>query len=529
MAELAFDIGRPVSVLLDRRGRVVTVAASDAEGCPLPPAFGEAEARLLGLRLVHVHLKPGGLSKSDLTQLFLHRLDAMVVVDAVRENGHEVRLGPAQLATVAPPTSEQEDWLIDPPTDVVALEEEDVLERIRALEEELARVERAREVRRGSEERAVLVGIDTGEGTLEAESRLDELAELARSAGATVAFRSLQHRASANPRTLVGSGKLDELVSTAFHENADLLVFDRELTPAQAREIEKATKLRVLDRTQVILDIFAQNARGREAQVQVELAQLQYQLPRLAGRGVAMSRLGGGIGTRGPGETKLEVDRRRIRERLAALEAQVDQISRRRSETRKARTTSSTPVVALVGYTNAGKSTLFNALAKSDAVARNALFATLRPTTREGWLPGLGEWGATVLYTDTVGFIRDLPEELVNAFRATLEELHDADLLLHVVDAATPGAPDRVRAVDRILDDLRITRPRVIVLNKADAADADVVNGLSERYDDALAVSATTGRGLEGLKARLAGLVDVPPRPEHAAEAARTFGSTRPV
>jgi GTPase len=166
MAELAFDIGRPVSVLLDRRGRVVTVAASDAEGCPLPPAFGEAEARLLGLRLVHVHLKPGGLSKSDLTQLFLHRLDAMVVVDAVRENGHEVRLGPAQLATVAPPTSEQEDWLIDPPTDVVALEEEDVLERIRALEEELARVERAREVRRGSEERAVLVGIDTGEGTL---------------------------------------------------------------------------------------------------------------------------------------------------------------------------------------------------------------------------------------------------------------------------------------------------------------------------------------------------------------------------
>jgi GTPase len=529
MAELAVDIGRPVSVLIDRRGRVITVAASDADGCPLPPAFGEAEARLLGLRLVHVHLKPGGLSKADLTQLFLHRLDAMVVVDVIRENGHAMRLGEAQFATVAPPSSEEEDWLIDPPTDVATLEDQDVLERIDALEEELARALRSRDVVRGSEERAVLVGIDTGEGALEAESRLDELAELARSAGATVAVRSLQNRASANPRTLVGSGKLDELVSAAFHENADLLVFDRELTPAQAREIEKATKLKVLDRTQVILDIFAQNARGREAQVQVELAQLQYQLPRLAGRGAAMSRLGGGIGTRGPGETKLEVDRRRIRERLAALEAQVDQISRRRTETRKSRTASPTPVVALVGYTNAGKSTLFNALAKSDAVARDALFATLRPTTREGWLPGLGAWGATVLFTDTVGFIRDLPAELVNAFRATLEELHDADLLLHVVDAATPGAPERVRAVDRILDDLEIERPRLVVLNKADAAEDDVVASLSERYDDALAVSARSGRGLEALKARLAGVLDAPRHAEEPEGTARVFESTRPV
>ncbi|CAN5816428.1 GTPase HflX [soil metagenome] len=528
MAEAAIDIGRPVSLLLDRRGRVVTVAASDAEGCPLPPSSGEAEARLLGLRLVHVHLKEGGLSRSDLTQLFLHRLDAMIVVDAIRQNG-SVTLGSAQFATVAPATSEEEDWLIDAPTDVSALEAEDVLERVRALEEELARSDRSRDVVRGSEERAVLVGIDTGEGALEAESRLDELAELARSAGATVAVRSLQNRTAANPRTLVGRGKLDELVSAAYHENADLLIFDRELSPAQAREIEKATKLRVLDRTQVILDIFAQNARGREAQVQVELAQLQYQLPRLAGRGQAMSRLGGGIGTRGPGETKLEVDRRRIRDRLVALEAQVDQISRRRSETRKARTASSTPVIALVGYTNAGKSTLFNALAKSDAVARDALFATLRPTTREGWLPGLAEWGATALFTDTVGFIRDLPEELVSAFRATLEELHDADLLLHVVDAATPGAPDRVRAVDRILDDLELTRPRLVVLNKADAADPDVLVALAERYGDALSVSATGGTGLEALKARLAGVVEAQGRPTPTDDTQRTFESTRPA
>jgi GTPase len=527
MAELAVEIGRPVSLLLDRRGRVVTVAAADAEGCPLPPAFGEAEARLLGLRLVHVHLKPGGLSRSDLTQLFLHRLDAMVVVDAIRENGH-VALGPAQLATVAPPTSEQEDWLIDPLTDLAALEEEDVLDRVRALEEELARAQRSRDVVRGAAERAVLVALDTGEGMVEVQSRLDELSELVRSAGATVVFRSLQLRRSPDPRTLVGRGKLEELVSAAYHENADLLVFDRELSPAQAREIEKATKLKILDRTQVILDIFAQNARGREAQVQVELAQLQYQLPRLSGRGQAMSRLGGGIGTRGPGETKLEVDRRRIRDRLTALEGQVDQISRRRAETRKARTASTTPVVALVGYTNAGKSTLFNALAKSDAVARNALFATLRPTTREGWLPTLGEHGSPALFTDTVGFIRDLPSELVNAFRATLEELHDADLLLHVVDASTPGAPDRVRAVDRILDDLELSRPRLVVLNKADAAPADVLADLSERYDRAGSVSALTHEGLGELKERLAfeltGLRSAEPLAEH-----EVFGAARPA
>jgi GTPase len=503
MAELALEIGRPVTVLLDRRGRVITVAAGDAEHCPLPPSAGEA-SRLAGVRLVHVHLKPGGLSRADLTSLFLNRLDAMLAVDAHPGERGVPELGAVHLALIAPPTADAEDWLIDDPSDFAAIERSDVLERVRALEEELARAERAREVRRGSEERAVLVGIETGEGAAEAQSRMDELAELLRSAGGVVAFQAVQARPAADARTLVGRGKLAELVSAAYHENADLLVFDRELSPAQAREIEKATSLKVLDRTQVILDIFAQNARGREAQVQVELAQLHYQLPRLAGRGVAMSRLGGGIGTRGPGETKLEVDRRRIRERLASLERDVDGISRRRAEGRKGRTVGPTPVVALVGYTNAGKSTLFNALAKSSVLSKDALFATLRPTTREGWLPERGEWGATVLFTDTVGFIRDLPSELVNAFRATLEELHDADLLLHVVDAAAAGAPDRVQAVDRILDDLGLTVPRLVVLNKADRADPVVARDLSTRYGEAATVSARTGAGLDALKAQLA-------------------------
>ena len=501
--------------MIDRRGRVITVSVGDAADTPIPARFGEAESRLTGLRLIHTHLKPGGLSSSDLTTLFLNRLDAIVALEVFHNPNGAVELGPAHLAMIAPPTSQEEDWIIEDPCPVRDLERLDAAERIRALEEELARSHNAREVGRSSEERAVLVGLETGEGNLEAESRLAELAELTRSAGGRVAARTLQHRDAVDPKTLIGRGKLQELVSLAYHEDADLLIFDRELSPAQAREIEAVTRLKVLDRTQVILDIFAQNARGREAQVQVELAQLHYQLPRLTGKGQQLSRLGGGIGTRGPGETKLEVDRRRIRDRIAGLEAEVDGISRQRAETRKTRTRSRTPVIALVGYTNAGKSTLFNAVAKASALSRNKLFATLRPTTREGWLPGLGEWGGRVLYTDTVGFIRDLPDELRNAFRATLEELHYADLLLHLVDASAPGAPDRVDAVNRILDDLGLDPPRWVVLNKADAADPNMLAQLEERFG-AISVSAVTGEGLDSLKGSLAeclqALAAVPPR-----------------
>lgn len=505
MGELTMEFGRGVCVLLDRRGRVATVAVGDAADTPLPPMAGEAESRLYGLRLVHTHVKPTGLSGNDLTTLFVNRLDAMVAVEVVsggRGAASGALLGPAHLAFVAPASSDAEDWLVEPPMSVHELERIDFLQRLNALEEELGRGTAAREVVRSSMERAVLVGLVGREGAVEAQARMDELAELVRSAGAETAATTMQQRDRPDPRTLVGEGKLQEVIALAFHEDADLLVFDRELSPAQAREIEAFTKLKVLDRTQVILDIFAQNARGREAQVQVELAQLHYQLPRLAGRGLAMSRLGGGIGTRGPGETKLEVDRRKIRDRITSLEGAVDTISRRRSETRKQRRRSDTPVVALVGYTNAGKSTLFNALAKADVIARDELFATLRPTSREGWLPDLGPYGSKVIYTDTVGFIRDLPDELVNAFRATLEELHEADLLLHVVDGAAPGAPDRVTAVQRVLSELELEVPGQVVLNKLDAADPEIAAELVRRYD-AVGVSAVTGEGLDSLKALL--------------------------
>ena len=527
MGELSLELNKPVSLLVDRRGRVVTVAVGDAQDTPLPPSSGEA-GRLFGLRLVHTHLKAGGLSSGDLSTLFLNRLDAVVAVDVQSNAQGRVEVGDVHLAQIAPQTASEEDWIVEPPISVREAEEVDMLRRIRALEEELARSASAREVLKSSTERAVIIGLDTGEGSFESEARLDELAELARSAGATVAYRSMQQRPAPDPRTLIGRGKLQELVSKAYHEDADLLLFDRELNPAQAREIEAETKLKVLDRTQLILDIFAQNARGREAQVQVELAQLQYQLTRLSGRGAAMSRLGGGIGTRGPGETKLEVDRRRIRDRITALEAAVDEISGRRAQTRKSRTNADTPVVALVGYTNAGKSTLFNALAKADVESKNKLFATLRPTTREGWLPALRDWGAKVLYTDTVGFIRDLPDELVNAFRATLEELHDADLLLHVVDGASPGAPDRVAAVERILDELKLEVPRQVVLNKGDLADAGVLKGLRDRYD-ALAVSAVTGEGLDDLKALLARTLEGPDHVPLPSDEGAAYGVVSPA
>jgi GTP-binding protein HflX len=525
LGELSLEFRKPVSVLVDRRGRITTVALGDAADTPLPARPGEAEGRLYGLRLVHTHLKGGGLSQADLSKLFLNRLDAMVAVD-VRANARgAAEVAQVHLAQIAPPRAEAEDWLVSPPMSVQRAERLDFLELTRALEEELSRSTRARETKRSSQERAVLVGLNTGESAFDSDARLAELAELARSAGATVAVTSKQQRAAPDPRTLIGRGKLQELVSRAYHEDADLLIFDRELNPAQAREIEEETQLRVVDRTQLILDIFAQNARGREAQVQVELAQLQYQVTRLSGRGRAMSRLGGGIGTRGPGETKLEVDRRRIRDRIAALQAEVAQISRRRSEGRKGRKASEVPVIALVGYTNAGKSTLFNTLAKADVLRQNRLFATLRPTTREGWLPALGEWGGKALYTDTVGFIRDLPSELVDAFRATLEELHDADLLLHVVDAATPGAPDRVAAVNRILDDLGVEVPRTVVLNKADLAAPADLKDLAKRYD-ALSVSAVTGAGLDELKASLAQLLEGPRHVPLPSDPARAYGMT---
>jgi GTP-binding protein HflX len=324
--------------------------------------------------------------------------------------------------------------------------------------------------------------------------RLEELEELARSAGAEVAGVAVQMREHLDPATLVGHGKLDEIRADAAAHKAPVVIFDRNLTPGQQRNIEKALGGRVLDRTQLILDIFARHARTREGMLQVELAQLNYLLPRLAGRGVELSRLGGGIGTRGPGEQKLETDRRRIRTRIARVREEIEMVRKRRQVQRTARRDVPLPSAALVGYTNAGKSTLFNALTHAGVLTSQRMFATLDPTVRAVELPS----GRRALLSDTVGFIRDLPPGLIAAFRATLEEAQEAALILHVTDVSSPHHPEQDAEVVKILDELGLAdRPRIHVLNKCDKLPPDMLGALGN--GNTVAVSALRGTGLDDL------------------------------
>ncbi len=357
-----------------------------------------------------------------------------------------------------------------------------------------------------STERAALVGLVTGLGRRsDAEQSLDELAGLAKAAGATVVARVLQERERPDASTFLGSGKVGALAALCDEARVDVVVFDNELTPGQLRQIEARVERKIVDRTQLILDIFARRARTREGKWQVELAQLKYLLPRLVGAGTALSRLGGGIGTRGPGETKLETDRRRIRHRISTISRDIDAVRQRRAQLRERRHKASVPTVALVGYTNAGKTTLFNLLTREKATTSDALFVTLDPLVRRVRLPDRRE----LLVSDTVGFIDRLPHSLVAAFRATLVEVAEADLLLHVVDA---GAGDRERhmaAVRRVLDEVGAGEvPVVEVFNKCDTIDAAEEQRLQQQYRASLCISALTGRGraelLETIASRLA-------------------------
>jgi GTP-binding protein HflX len=363
----------------------------------------------------------------------------------------------------------------------------------------------------------VLVGLALGRrGRATTLASVEELALLAESAGARVVSTVIQERARRDSATLVGRGKVAEIEGLCGEVEAELVLFDDELTPAQQRNVEQALGRKTLDRTQLILDIFARRARTREGRLQVELAQLDYMLPRLAGKGILLSRLGGGIGTRGPGETKLETDRRRIRQRMQAIRREIEHVRRERQVRREARTRREAPVVALVGYTNAGKSTLFNALTQGEAVVSSQLFMTLDPLVRKVRLGG----GREFLLVDTVGFIRKLPHQLVAAFRATLEEVKEADLLLHVVDASAAGADEREAAVLAVLREIEAAeRPQLLVLNKADLAPRLQTSGVPERAEalpaaalaaapeGAIAVSALTGEGLpqlvEAIESRL--------------------------
>ncbi|HEY7508812.1 MAG TPA: GTPase HflX [Vicinamibacteria bacterium] len=368
-------------------------------------------------------------------------------------------------------------------------------------------------------ENALLIGVASGRhGRTRTEASMEELGELARSAGASVVGSVIQERERKDPATLIGRGKAEEVARLADQSRADVLLFDDELSPAQQRNLEGLARRKTIDRTQLILDIFARRARTREGRLQVELAQLDYMLPRLAGKGVMLSRLGGGIGTRGPGETKLETDRRRIRQRIQSVKREIERVRRNRHTRREARQRADAPVVALVGYTNAGKSTLFSTLTRTETAISDQLFMTLDPLTRKASLGGARQ----VLIVDTVGFIQKLPHGLVDAFRATLEEVREADLLVHVIDASAEDLEEREAAVEAVLREIGAgDAPRITALNKADKVPRERTAALQAARPGSVVVSARTGAGVEELKAALAARLQLAPRSVRLRFAAR--------
>ncbi len=476
LTELSAEIQRQVGVLLDRKGHVRSVVVGDARAVFLPDlsAYRRGLARLCGLRLIHTHLQAEPLTEDDLTDLALLRLDMVVAVE-VLDSGLP---GLVHAAHLLPGNDEGAPYNILPTVSVHDLST-DFPETIQALEDEFARM-RPRRRTGGQRDPAILAHVSE-QPVSAAEDSMAELRELARSAGIAVADQLIQRR-PADPKYVLGKGKLKETVIRAMQKGAEALVFDLDLSPSQIRHLANYTDLKILDRTQVILDIFAQHAETREGKLQVELAQLRYMLPRLSGKHSAMSRLTGGIGGRGPGETKLEVDRRRAQDRIAMLEREIGKLGDRRKLRRAKRTRRGLPIVSIVGYTNAGKSTLLNHLTDSTVPAENALFATLNPVSRRLRFPEERE----VIITDTVGFIRDLPKDLMAAFRTTLEELDEADVLLHVLDASSPDVQERYETVERILGELGLNhKPTILAWNKADQCGAEVMNGLTGQYGGA--------------------------------------------
>lgn len=494
LAEISDDIHRQVGVLVDRRGDVQHVMVGTHGDTELPD-WGRLRAgrgRLRGLRCIKTHLQDEGLSQDDLTDLAVLRLDAMVSI-AVREGGLP---GPAHTAFLAPANDAGRRTERLEPTHPAELDL-DFGVYIRDLENELARATSGHEV--GGPERALLVAVTAGRDRLALELHVAELKELARAAGVEVVDVVTQSRPRVDPKTVVGAGKLSDLIIQCFQADIDLVIFDQDLNATQARNLAERMELRVIDRTQLILDIFAQRASTADGKLQVELAQLKYCLPRLAQRAdLSLSRLEGGIGGRGPGETKLETDRRRVRERITRLERDLARLAKQREGRRKRRGRREVPVLSIVGYTNAGKSTLLRTLTQTEVFVEDKMFATLDPVSRRLRFPRERE----VIITDTVGFIRDLPEDLVAAFHATLEELRDASVLIHVVDAASPDFERRIDAVRGVLDELGLgTKPELLVFNQVDRL-PEGAGPVLERRHGCVAISALKRQGLANLLER---------------------------
>jgi len=504
LAELSHETNRQIGVLIDRKGYVEYVTVGDARRIELPDfkRVRVATDRFRGLRCVHTHLRGEKLTRDDLTDLALLRLDLMAAIDVDAGTGlpgvvRAAHMLPSTEANNSNSNGEQFGFLRPA---VPSQLQVDFLELMEALEAEMGRNRRTVK-RTGAGEAAILVHVTTG-AISEAEDSMAELRELAWSAGIAIVDEIIQRRPAIDPRTVMGKGKLDELLIRAMQIGTDAVIFDRELQPAQVRSISDATDLKVVDRSQLILDIFAQRAQSREGKIQVELAQLKYILPRLViGQNSAFSRLAGGIGGRGPGETKLETDRRRVRDRIHRLEKELTAQRGHREQRRKERLRHQVQIISIVGYTNAGKSTLLNALTASHVVAEKRMFATLDPTSRRLRLPRERE----VIINDTVGFIRDLPPDLLAAFRATLEEIEGSRLLIHLVDASNPRWEQQIASVNRILSELSFDRiPVLLVFNKADLVDSSTLAAMKReaalRYQtQPLSISSVDSRGLDPL------------------------------
>ncbi len=515
LAEISAAIGTPVTVYINRRGQIIRLGVGTPHQTQIPPLelprYG-AE-RLSGIRCISTQLKPEVPSESALTAMALQRLDALVILN-ITGSGFQKRGGgvtgyiqDTYLAHLVP--HPEVNWTISPPLTLDAISEEDFLDLVDGIEREYERTV-ANQNFADEADRVLMVGVKTDFVTSQRFSDgLEELIRLVETAGGEVLETLQQKRSRPHPQTVVGEGKIQEIALTAQKVGANLIVFDCNLSPSQSRNLETQIGIRVVDRTEVILDIFAQRARSGAGKLQVELAQLQYMLPRLTGRGLAMSRLGGGIGTRGPGETKLETERRSIQQRVYRLQHEVDQLQAHRSRLRQQRQHHDIPSVAIVGYTNAGKSTLLNTLTNAEVYIADKLFATLDPTTRRFNVPqsNSGEL-RQILLTDTVGFIHELPPPLMNAFRATLEEVTEADALIHLVDLSHPAWHSHIRSVMGILSDMPIAPgPSLIVFNKIDRVDSDTLAAAEEEFPNAIFISASERLSLETFRQRLGQLI----------------------
>ncbi|MBD2102946.1 GTPase HflX [Leptolyngbya sp. FACHB-261] len=513
LGAISSEIQQPLCTYINRRGQVIRVGVGTPRQTQIPPLelprYG-AE-RLSGIRCLATQLKNESPSEAALTAMTLQRLDALVLLSVTGE-GFERRGGGATgyinatyLAHLIPDGGQTHIyWTVSPAQSLDVLSQQDLLALVEGLEAEFRREYRAQQVDQDTD-RVVLVGLLTDRRyEQQFQDSIEELERLVDSAGGEVLEVLQQKREHVHPQTVVGEGKIQEIALSAQTLGANLVVFDQDLSPAQVRNLETKIGVRVVDRTEVILDIFAQRARSQAGKLQVELAQLEYMLPRLTGRGTALSRLGGGIGTRGPGETKLETERRAIKRRISRLEQEVNQLQAHRSRLRQRRQHQAVPTVAVVGYTNAGKSTLLNVLTKAEVYTADQLFATLDPTTRRLLLPN----GHTILLTDTVGFIHELPPPLVNAFRATLEEVTEADGLLHVVDLSHPAWLTHIESVKDLLSDMEVTPgPSLLAFNKLDEAAPEQIEQAQARFPNALFISAVERQGLEQLCESLAQLV----------------------